>query len=71
MGRGRGSDHSRGGGGEGEEKPGFYDGLEPRKGHRYNLFLMRNITLGIKGEIIGPSLLHWRRESSGMTELRR
>lgn len=43
VGRGRDSDYSRGGGGEGEEKPGFYDGLEPRKGHRYNLFLMRNI----------------------------
>lgn len=48
VGRGRGSDHSRGlcvcgGGGEGEEQPGSREGLEPRKGHCYNLFLMRNI----------------------------
>lgn len=43
VGRGRGSDHSSGQGGEGEEQPRFHDGLEPRKGHCYNLFLMRNI----------------------------
>lgn len=47
---------------------GFHDGLEPRKGHCYNLFLMRNI-INIRDQrgIIRPSLFHQRRESSEMT----